>query len=81
MTRYVVDASVCVKWFVPEIHSESALRFASGDCELLAPDLLRVEIGNIVWKKIRAAELSRRHGRDILQAFHGSPVRLYSSET
>ena len=81
MTRYVVDASVCVKWFIPEIHSESALRFASADCELLAPDLLRVEIGNIIWKKVRAAELTRRHAGEILQAFRGSPVRFYSSET
>jgi predicted nucleic acid-binding protein len=26
MRRYVVDASVAVKWFVPEIHSAEALR-------------------------------------------------------
>jgi predicted nucleic acid-binding protein len=47
MRRYVVDASVAVKWFVPEIHSAEALRLLSSDCELLAPDLLPSELGNI----------------------------------
>jgi len=25
VSRYVVDASVAIKWFIPEIHSEAAL--------------------------------------------------------
>ena len=40
MSRVVVDASVAVKWFLPEIHSEAALRYLDGDYERVAPDLL-----------------------------------------
>jgi predicted nucleic acid-binding protein len=57
MRRYVVDASVAVKWFVPEIHSAEALRLLSLYCELLAPDLLPSEFGNILWKKTRRGEI------------------------
>jgi predicted nucleic acid-binding protein len=52
MTCYVVDASVAVKWFVPEPHTQAALRFLNGDHQLMAPDLLVPEIGNTLWKKV-----------------------------
>lgn len=41
MSRYVVDASVAVKWFVPEIHTDASLRLLDGNHELLAPDLCK----------------------------------------
>ena len=49
--RCVVDASVAIKWFVPEIHSDAALRLRGEAYELIAPDLLILEIGNILWKR------------------------------
>ena len=52
MSRVVVDASVAVKWFLPEIHSGAALRYLDDDCERLAPDLLYVEFGNVIWKML-----------------------------
>jgi predicted nucleic acid-binding protein len=55
MDRVVIDSSVVIKWFVPEPHSATARRlldgFQAGTLELLAPDLLNAELGNIVWKK------------------------------
>ena len=38
--HFVVDASVAIKWFVPEIHAEAARRLLREGITLLAPDLI-----------------------------------------
>lgn len=57
MSRLVVDASVAIKWFLPEQHSITALRLLEAGHELLAPDLLFPECGNVLWKKWLRGEL------------------------
>jgi len=57
MTPLVIDASVAVKWFIPESHSIKALRLLDAGCELLAPDLIFAEFGNVLWKKWLRNEL------------------------
>ena len=54
--RLVVDASVAVKWVVPEQGSKEAELLL--DHGLVAPDLLFAECANILWKKIRRGELT-----------------------
>lgn len=84
MTRYVVDASVVIKWYIPEKFSEQADRFleesvATG-VPLLAPDLLVAEVGNILWKKQRLGELSSAEASRILDTIGESlPIQLYTS--
>lgn len=58
MTPLVIDASIAVKWFVPEAHSINALRLLDAGCELLAPDLIFAEFGNVLWKKWLRNELA-----------------------
>ena len=48
----VVDASVAVKWFVPEEWHEDALLVLARAGPLRAPDLIVPEVGNIAWKKL-----------------------------
>lgn len=57
MTPLIIDASIAVKWFIPESHSISALRLLDAECELLAPDLIFAEFGNVLWKKWLRKEL------------------------
>lgn len=57
MTPLVIDASIAVKWFIPESHSINALRLLDMGCELLAPDLIFAEFGNVIWKKWMRKEL------------------------
>ena len=38
--KLVVDASVAVNWYVPEVGSAQAAALLDSDAELLAPDLL-----------------------------------------
>ena len=61
--EFVVDASVVVKWFLPESHSDKAdallQRFISDGLELTAPDHLIAEVGNTLWKRsVRRKEIS-----------------------
>lgn len=63
MSVFVVDASVVLKWFVPEIHSEAARRLLAAAHQYLAPDLLFPEVGNAIWKKVRRGELTAEEGQ------------------
>ncbi|MBE9191933.1 type II toxin-antitoxin system VapC family toxin [Gloeocapsopsis crepidinum LEGE 06123] len=53
----VIDSSVLAKWLFPEpLQSQArALRqdWESSTVELIAPNLMFVEVGNIIWKKQR----------------------------
>jgi predicted nucleic acid-binding protein len=48
MTRLVVDASIVIKWSVPEVHSADALRYLDPDLERDAPELPLTEASNMV---------------------------------
>ncbi len=79
MTAYVVDASVAVKWFVPEELTGEALSYLSDEHELLAPDLLWPELANIVWKKARRGELTPDEARRILTLCQKVPFEVTAS--
>ena len=55
---FVVDASVAVKWLVNEQASEAAHRLLNSEERLVAPDFIVVEVGNVLWKKLRRGELT-----------------------
>jgi len=59
---YVVDASVVIKWFVPEIRSDAARRLLSESNEYFSPDLLFPEVGDVIWQKVRRGELTAEQG-------------------
>ena len=66
MSVFVVDASLVVKWFVPEVHSEAARRWLDASHDYIAPDLVFPESGNAIWKKIRRGELSKDEGQQLV---------------
>ncbi len=80
MSQYVVDASVVVKWFLPEIYSESALRLLEGGHSLLVPDLLFAEVGNTLWKRTRRGEITPEQGLHILQVLDSLPLKRFSMQ-
>lgn len=66
MSVFVVDASVVIKWFVPEIHSHAARRLLERDDHYFAPDLVFAETSNAIWKKVRRGELSSAQGQQLV---------------
>ena len=80
----VIDASVLMKFYVPEIFSDKAEellnRVEQGDVLLLAPDLIYPEAGNILWKKQRMKELSRPEVEEITDAIVSLPLKTETSK-
>jgi predicted nucleic acid-binding protein len=76
----VVDASVAVKWVLPEVHSELADLLLGEERELWAPDLIWAEVGSIIWKRWRRGEIPLDTAQFILQAFPGFDFQVYPSE-
>ena len=80
----VMDASVLIKFYVPEILSDRAERLLAKvekkDIDLLAPDLIYPEAGNILWKKQRLKELTRSEVEEITDAILSLPLKIESSQ-
>ena len=79
MKKLVVDASVAIKWFLPEVHSPAAIRLLDPQTYLFAPDLIGPEIGNTLWKKVRRDEITREEALEILGTFETLNVEIYPS--
>ena len=76
----VVDASVAVKWYIPEDGSSVAAELLDSGDVLVAPDLLAAELGNVLWKKVRRGELMPNEATELAEAFvMHCPIRLRSS--
>jgi predicted nucleic acid-binding protein len=71
MSLYVVDSSVVIKWYVPEVLSADALRVRDGNMLLHAPDFLDVELAAIAWKKIRRGTMTRTVADGVLTDLAG----------
>ena len=74
MSRYVVDASVAIKWFLPEIHDVQAMRLLREGEELFIPDLLFPEVGNILWKRVRFGQMQDTEAEVVMQALGTLPL-------
>lgn len=76
MTTCVVDACVAAKWLLP-MAGESLLdqanllieRHVRRELQLLAPDLIEAEIGNVLWKATRRKRISPADADNSLQRF------------
>ena len=55
----MVDASVGVKWLLPEPDSAVALRLQDPAHELHVPAFFDLEVANIFWKAVRQGRLTR----------------------
>lgn len=80
----VIDASVVIKFYIPEILSDNSedviSRAASSELMLWAPDLLYPETGNILWKKHRLHELTSAEVEAIVDAITSLPIRIEQSK-
>jgi predicted nucleic acid-binding protein len=80
----VVDASVAIKWILPEDGHEEALRiqdkFQDEEVDLIAPYLVVAEVANVLWKRERRGDLTALAAQRCFQQFlRDSPILLDSA--
>ena len=80
MTDIVVDGSVAVKWFVPELHSKAALRLLRESVGLGAPEIILAEVGNVLWKKWRRGEIEPAAVPEMMIDFRKIPLHLFDTD-
>ena len=80
MSHYVVDASVAVKWFVPEVHSDPALRLRDQTHTLHVPAFFTLEFANALCKKRRREELTKAQARYALGELHNIPLFRHADD-
>lgn len=59
----VIDASVAVKWLLPEEGSESARELLTGIAPLVVPEIARIEVPGAVLRKLRAGLLDESEAK------------------
>jgi len=68
--RYVIDAGVVVKWFIPEVDSaiahELLERYLYGVDTPVAPDLLIAECANVFWRRCRQGDITLEEATESL---------------
>lgn len=64
---FVLDASVAVKWLVPEEGRAEARQLLLGDDPLLAPDLIAAEVATGISRKARVGQISPNAARRVLE--------------
>ena len=78
MSVLVVDASVAVKWMLPESLASAAVRLQSPGHQLHAPSFLDIELANVLWKKVRQGLLSRAEADVFLSQLPGLPLTRHA---
>jgi predicted nucleic acid-binding protein len=72
--RLVIDASVAVKWVVPEPDSGRAEILL--DHGLVAPDLIYAECANVLWKKVRRGEMTQKEAEIAAQTLEQADLSI-----
>jgi Predicted nucleic acid-binding protein, contains PIN domain len=78
MNALVVDASVVMKWFIPEVGSPAARELLAEDHAFYAPDFLFAEAGNVIWKKVGRGEVSANEATDLIADICRLPIHAIS---
>ena len=82
MKQAVVDTSALVRLYIPDGPIPAGMEHILDQCErdeivLLAPELLIVEVGQVLYKKWKQDLLSKEEVLDILNEITNLPIRLY----
>ncbi|MCC7274054.1 MAG: type II toxin-antitoxin system VapC family toxin [Alphaproteobacteria bacterium] len=71
----VVDASVAIKWLIDEPGSERAQDLLARDDELVAPDIIRLEVPSAIARRFRLGDLDADDVAAVLRLWDMSLAR------
>jgi predicted nucleic acid-binding protein len=77
MSRFVIDASVGIKWFIPEVHSDIARKILYAGNELHTSEFFFIECANILWKKVQRKEIANSDVSTILDELVKLPLNIH----
>jgi len=77
----VLDASIVLKWFLPEPGFEAAQKLRRPDLECEAPDLLLLEACNALWKHVRRGAVGADVAEAAVTALAEAPIAWRPAET
>jgi len=77
MKTFVVDSSVAIKWYLPEIHKEAAERLLNPTYQLHVPHLFLLEFINVVCKKRRRREINAEESDFIISEIQQVPLKWH----
>lgn len=75
MKRFVLDASVAVKWFLPEIHQAESFNLLKSNPVLIAPEFLKVEFDSILSKWCRSGRFNYERAEEVRSVFN--KIKIY----
>jgi predicted nucleic acid-binding protein len=81
VSLFVLDASVAIKWFLPENHSEAACRLLAQQHSLYAPDLIFSEFANVLWKRVWKNEISKNEADSTLEGLLALHLQVQPSQS
>ena len=76
----VVDASVALKWVLPEEDSELAEALLDCGATLRAPAFVFVELANALWFQMRAGKLDAAEAAGCMRDLREAPLQLWDGE-
>ena len=83
MTTCVVDANVAAKWLLPAAGEDLLdqanhllARHIRRELQLLAPDLIEAELGNVLWKAVRHNRINPLDAQNALRHFASLSVQI-----
>jgi predicted nucleic acid-binding protein len=83
VAAFVLDASVLAALYVddPATHDSEALleRLDREQSEVHAPDLVLLEVANVLWKRVRRNELDAADAMTAIGDLSNAPIRLHSA--
>lgn len=76
----VLDASIVIKALLEEEHSRESRTLMASAERFLAPDLMPIEFGNVLWKKVQRGGLEPEAAGEAQQALLTlAPIRILPS--
>jgi len=73
---FVVDATVLIKCYLPEIYSEDCLKLLHRELPIKTCEYAMVQIGASLWKRSRSGEVKLTDAKRILKSLSRLPVEF-----
>ena len=75
MTDVVIDATIVLKWFLPELDDAACLRLLNSPIKMHAPTLLAVQVGQALGRRTKTGHVTQEVANRVMATMHRLPIR------